>query len=67
VVSEFGLTRMDATESLVQQQQRMRELVRPHLQGAMRQPNPAPEDPLRVAGLLGHQQSERLEALESRS
>jgi dTMP kinase len=59
VVSEFGLTRMDATESLVQQQQRMRELVRPHLEGAMRQPNPAPEDPLRVAGLLGHQQSER--------
>jgi hypothetical protein len=45
----------------------MRELVRPHLQGAMRQPNPAPEDPLRVAGLLGHQQSERLDALESRS
>jgi dTMP kinase len=67
VVSEFGLTRMDATESLVQQQQRMRELVRPHLQGAMRQPNPAPEDSLRVAGLLGHQQSERLGAQESHS
>jgi dTMP kinase len=66
VVSEFGLTRMDATESLVQQQQRMRELVRPHLEGAMRQPNPSPEDPVRVAGLLGHQQSERLGVLETR-
>jgi dTMP kinase len=59
VVDEFGLVRMDATESLVQQQQRMREIVRPHLDGAMRQPNPAPEDALRVAGLLGHQQAEQ--------
>ena len=59
VVNEFGLMRMDATESLVQQQQRMREIVRPYLDGAMRQPNPAPEDPLRVAGLLGHRQAER--------
>ena len=53
VIGEFGLVRMDATESLVQQQQRMREIVRPYLDGAMRLPNPAPEDPLRVAGLLG--------------
>jgi len=59
VIDEFGLVRMDATESLVQQQQRMREIVRPHLDGAMRQPNPSPEDALRVAGLLGHQQAER--------
>src|SRR5262249_8935591 len=29
VVSEFGLVRMDATESLIHQQQRMREMVRP--------------------------------------
>jgi hypothetical protein len=49
---------MDAIESLIHQQQRMREIVRPHLEGAMRQPNPPPEDPLRVAGLLGHQQAE---------
>jgi hypothetical protein len=42
----------------------MREMVRPHLEGAMRQPNPAPEDPLRVAGLLGHQQAERKGVLE---
>src|SRR5437868_5538901 len=58
VVSEFGLVRMDATESLIHQQQRMREIVRPFLDGAMRQPNPPPEDPLRVAGLLGHRQAE---------
>src|SRR5438105_14369650 len=59
LVSEFGLARMDATESLVHQQQRMREVVRPHLNGAMRQPNLAPVDALHVAGLLGHQRSER--------
>jgi dTMP kinase len=64
VVSEFGLQRMDATESLVHQQQRMREIVRPHLDNAMRQPNPAPVDPLHVAGLLGHRQAERQGLLE---
>jgi dTMP kinase len=65
VVTESGLVRMDATETLVRQQQLMRELVRPHLEGAMRQPSPAPEDPLRVAGLLGHRQAERTGALGS--
>jgi dTMP kinase len=65
VVNEYGLVRMDATESLVRQQQLMREIIRPHLDGAMRQPNPAPEDPLRVAGLLGHRQAEHKGALES--
>jgi dTMP kinase len=65
VVGEFGLVRMDATESLVHQQQRMRAIVRPYLEGAMRQPSPAPEDPLRVAGLLGHSQAERTGALEA--
>ncbi len=64
VVAEFGLVRMDATETLVRQQQHMRELVRPHLEGAMKQPNPAPEDPLHVAGLLGHRQAERKGVLE---
>jgi dTMP kinase len=64
VVTEFGLLRMDATESLVHQQQRMREIVRPHLNDAMRQPNPVPVDPLHVAGLLGHRQAERQGLLE---
>lgn len=58
LVNEFGLVRMDATESLIHQQQHMRELVRPKLDGAMRQPNPVPTDPLHVAGLLGHHQAE---------
>jgi len=58
LVAEFGLVRMDATESLIHQQQRMREMVRPHLDGAMRLPNPPPMDPLQVAGLLGHRQAE---------
>ena len=64
VVNEFGLLRLDATESLVHQQQRMREIVRPHLEGAVRQPNPSPGDALHVAGLLGHQQAERRGALQ---
>jgi dTMP kinase len=59
VVNEYGLLRMDATESLVRQQQRMREMVRPHLDGAMRQPNPTPVDAVHVAGQLGHRLSER--------
>jgi dTMP kinase len=64
VVSEFGLVRMDATESLIHQQQRMRETVRGYLEGAMRLPNPAPADPLHVAGLIGHHQSETHELAE---
>ncbi len=65
IVAEFGLLRMDATESLVHQQQRMREIVRPHLDGAMRHPNPVPVDALHVAGLLGHRQAERQGMLDS--
>jgi dTMP kinase len=67
VVSEFGLVRMDATESLIRQQQRMRELVRPHLDGAMRQPNPLPVDPWHVASLLGHHQAEHKDLAEPMS
>jgi dTMP kinase len=59
VVGEFGLVRMRATDSLVAQQQRMREIVRPYIEGALRQPTPATEDAVRVAGLLGHQRAER--------
>jgi len=58
LVSEFGLVRVDATESLVRQQQRMREIVRPHLDGAMRQPNPVPQDALHIAAVLGHRRAE---------
>jgi dTMP kinase len=59
LVNEFGLLRMDATESLIHQQQRMREIVRPHLDGATRLPNPTQSDPWQVASLLGHTQAER--------
>ena len=66
VVDEFGLLRMDATESLIHQQQRMREMVRPHLDGAMRLPNPPTADAWQVASLLGHNQAERRPVLEPR-
>jgi dTMP kinase len=59
LVEEFGLIRIDATQPLVEQQQRMRALVRPHLDGAMRIPELPTGDPLRVVGLLGHQVAER--------
>lgn len=59
LVEEFGLLRMDATESLIRQQQRMREIVRPHLNGAVRLPNPPMADAWQVASLLGHSQAER--------
>ena len=39
LVDEFRLIRIDATRSLVDQQQQMREIVRPHLEGAMRAPS----------------------------
>lgn len=37
IVQEFGLERMDATQLLIRQQQRMRQLVAPHLAGVLRQ------------------------------
>jgi dTMP kinase len=41
LVSEYGLTVVDATQPLVQQQARMRRLVLPHLKGALKvQPRP---------------------------
>jgi dTMP kinase len=64
LVTEFGLLRLDATESLVHQQQRMREIVRPHLDGAVRLPNPPMADAWQVASLLGHSQAEHGGMLE---
>ncbi|MEA2640410.1 MAG: dTMP kinase, partial [Chloroflexota bacterium] len=52
LVDEFSLVRMDATAPLTQQQQRMRELVRPHLDGVMRQ-NGSLNRALAEAGLQG--------------
>src|SRR5205085_2092534 len=59
LVQEFGLTRIDATQSLIAQQQQMRDLVRVHLEGAMRASEPVASDPRRVVGLLGHQVAEQ--------
>jgi len=59
LVAEFGLARMDATESLVHQQQRMREMVRPYLEGAVRLPNPA-----LVGGRLEPRQADNRELAE---
>jgi dTMP kinase len=59
LVDEFGLIRVDATQSLVAQQQHMRAIVRPHLDGAMRAPAMPLGDPLRVVGRLGHNLAER--------
>jgi dTMP kinase len=59
LVEEFGLIRMDATQSLVAQQQQMRDLVRLHLEGAMRASTPQTGDPWRVVGLLGHSVAEQ--------
>jgi hypothetical protein len=59
VVKECGLIRIDATDNLVAQQLRMRDAVRPHLQGAMRAPEPAAGEPLRVAGQVGQQHAQR--------
>ena len=64
-VEDLGINFRRITHTILTRhlQPRMREIVRPHLEGALRLPNPAPEDPLRVAGLLGHHQAERIGAL----
>jgi dTMP kinase len=53
LVDEFGLVRIDATENLIRQQQRMRELVRPHLEGVMRFDGGGVSKVLQEEGLLG--------------
>jgi len=53
LVQEFGLVRMDATENLIRQQQLMRELVEPHLEGVMRLEGRSVHDVLGQAGLRG--------------
>lgn len=53
LVPEFGLIRMDATESLVQQQQRMRQMVQPHLKDALRSNTDGLSRAVKSAGLSG--------------
>ncbi|MHB8510588.1 MAG: dTMP kinase [Actinomycetota bacterium] len=53
IVPEFGLVRMDATERLVVQQQRMRDLVAPHLEGLVHGTGSGVSEALRSASLVG--------------
>lgn len=53
LVGEFGMTRIDATETLVHQQQQVRDLVAPYLGGTVRLPNDGVSDALRQSGLQG--------------
>jgi dTMP kinase len=53
IVDECGLVRMDATDTLVNQQQRMRELVTPHLDGALRAEESGLQEALASIGLSG--------------
>jgi dTMP kinase len=59
LVDEFQLVRMDATETLIRQQQRMRDLVRPHLSGVMRFDGGEIHQALRDADLLGRYLSDK--------
>jgi dTMP kinase len=53
LAEEFGLVHMDATENMIRQQQRMRELVKPHLDSVMRFDGQSLPDALLRAGLRG--------------
>ena len=53
LVEEFGLVTIDATQTLIRQQQQVRELVRPHLEGITRVEGTEIRDVLAKEGLLG--------------
>ena len=53
LVEERGLIRIDATETLVRQQQRVREIVEPHLEGVRRVTGGETHELLRQTGLQG--------------
>ena len=63
LTEEFGLTRIDATGTLVRQQQQIRALVAPHLEGVRRVEGGDVQEALRAAGLSGRYV--RLPALRS--
>ena len=54
LVDEFGLIRIDATDTLVRQQQRMRACVEPVLDGVMHVNPAAVSAALSATGLIGH-------------
>lgn len=53
IVREFKLVRIDATENLIRQQQLVREIVTPHLNGLMRAGNGGLQTALQEANLKG--------------
>ncbi len=53
MVEEYGLAVIDATLPIAQQQQRMRELIRPHLEGVLRTPVLPHAEVLAAEGLSG--------------
>jgi dTMP kinase len=53
LVDEFGLVRMDATQTLIRQQQEVRRLVRPHLQGVTKVDGGDLREALVQTGLVG--------------
>jgi dTMP kinase len=53
LVDEFGLVRMDATESFVRQQHKMRKLVEPFLTDVMRTDQGQIQQALQESGLIG--------------
>ncbi len=53
LVDEFGLVRIDATNTLVNQQDQMRAHVTPHLEGAMRAEDAGLQEALAATGLSG--------------
>ena len=53
IVDECGLVRIDATDTLVNQQQKMRELVTPHLDGVLRAEESGLQEALASIGLSG--------------
>lgn len=63
LVDEFGLERIDATGTLVNQQEQMRALVRPHLEGAMRAEDSGLQDALAATGLSGRYLADMWRAL----
>src|SRR5919201_1802273 len=63
LVDEFDLVRMNATDNMIRLQQRMRELVEPHLDGVMRLEGQSLPDALLRAGLRGRYIGDRREIL----
>jgi dTMP kinase len=58
IVDEFGLVRVDATKTLIGQQQEVRRLVEPHLEGVRKVDSGSVHEVLRAAGLRGRYLSE---------